>query len=139
MKGRVSQYLFAVILCVVAYSNLFPHLLDTARNPRHPKAAGSSVKNEAGEHRSRELVVSVARSSNHSDLLPSCLVWEVEETDDEDGASDDCNTGENLSKHYSETAFIDLITRSNKVTPVPLFILLHSWRHFLPVQQALVF
>jgi hypothetical protein len=139
MKGRVSQYLFAVILCVVAYSNLFPHLLDTAGNPQDLKAAGIFVKNEAREHRSRQIIVSAARSSNHSDLLPSRLVWEVEETDDEDGASDDCHPGENLSKHCSETAFIDLITRSNKVTPVPLFILLHSWRHFLPSEQALVF
>lgn len=136
MKGRVTQYFFAVILCIVAYSNLFPHLL---ANPQTPKTAGSSVKNVAREHRSRQLIVSVARSSNHADLLPSLLVWEVEETDDEDEASDAYHPGGNLSKQYSETAFIDLITQSNKVTPVPLFILLHSWRHFLPSAQELVF
>ena len=136
MKGRVTQYFFAVILCIVAYSNPFPHLLD---NLRTPETAGNSVKNVTWEHRPRQLILSPARSGNHSDLLPSLLVWEVEETDDEDEASDACHPGGNLSKQYSETAFIDLITKSNRVTPVPLFILLHSWRHFLPSTQELVF
>ena len=131
MRGRVIQYFFAAIFCVCAYSLLFPLSQYPIKKTQHSSRAEISFKNVDHKYASENCSVSAAKTHNYSGFLLSLLVAEVEETDDEKEASDFQVKQENLLGGHNETPFIDFLSQSDRVSSVPLFIFLHSWKHFL--------
>jgi hypothetical protein len=131
MKGRVVWYFFAVIFCVGASRTLFPHLLDEVRKTQTSNPTEISFENVEHKHSSRHSIISTAKGHSYPDFLLPRSVWEIEETDDENDASDFYNQEGNLPERQSEVERLDVPLRSSNASPVPLFILLHSWRHFL--------
>lgn len=104
---------------------------DIARVTRPVSGTEFSFENVERVYSSEYCSISAAKTHNYSGFLLSLLVWEVEETDDEKEVSDFPDEQANLPEANYETAFADFLKQSNHIRSVPLFILLHSWKHFL--------
>jgi len=126
MRGKVVQYFFALIFCVCAYALLFPH---SQKATQHSSRAEISLKNVDHKYASENCIA--AKTPNYPGFLLSLLVGEVEETDDEKEVSDFQDEQENLLVTYNETTIVEFLSQSHRVSSVPLFIFLHSWKHFL--------
>lgn len=131
MNGRGIQYFFAAIFFVGVYSALLPHSQDPNKETQYSRRAEISFKNIDRKYASENCNVAAAKPHNYSGFLLSLLVAEVEETDDEKEVSDFQVKQENLLGGHNETTFVDFLSQSDRVSPVPLFIFLHSWKHFL--------
>jgi hypothetical protein len=132
MRGRVVWYFFAVIFCVGASRTLFPHLLADARELQTLNPTEISFENGDREYSSsHSIIISAGKGHRHPDFLQPFPVWEIEETDDENDTSDFYDHPRSLPEKQSELACPDLPLQSSEASPIPLFILLHSWRHFL--------
>lgn len=131
MKGRVVQYFFAIIFCVGVSKTLFPHLLDDVINTHTSNLAEISFENDEREYSLKRSIISAAKAHSDPDFLLAFAVWEIEETDDDNDASDFYSQPGALAGTQSEELTADFLVQSGKFSPVPLFILLHSWKHFL--------
>lgn len=127
MEGRAIRYFFAGILCVVACRVLLLYPLDRASE----KLTEISFRNVEQEDPAKHSTIFAAKPNSNPGFALPISVCEKEETDDEDEASDVHDQPVNLPGRHSEATFVDLQKQPRKVSPVPLFILLHSWRHFL--------
>ena len=130
MNGRVLRYVFAIIFCAGAWSTLIPHPQHPIRETQPSSRAEISEKVER-KYSSENCVISAAKTHTHSGFLLSLLLGEVEESDDEKDVSDLHREQANSSEIHHETAFVDFLRPSGHVSSIPLFIFLHSWRHFL--------
>jgi hypothetical protein len=126
----VVRYFFAVILCFGAYGILFPSELEPIKGT---PASYTKIfsKNFTAGNSSENSTISATKTHNFSRFLQSLLLCEVEQTDDEDEASDFHDEQGNLSGIDNETTLVDFLRQSDHVSSVPLFIFLHSWRYFL--------
>ena len=131
MKGRVIKNFFAAIFCVGACSVLFLHLQDAIKESQPAGPNEVSFQNAELKYSSEHCSISAAKNHNYSGFLLSLLVGEVEETDDEKEVSDFQDEQGNLLGSHNETTFVDFLRQSDLVSTVPLFIFLHSWKHFL--------
>jgi hypothetical protein len=131
MNGRAIQFFVALILCVGVCRMLFPCPLDHASEGQISSSSEISLKDVEQEYPYRQLTISAAKANdNPGPTLPISLC-EKEETDDEDETSDVHDQPVSLPGWHSGATFVDSLRQSRKVSPVPLFVLLHSWRHFL--------
>lgn len=109
---------------------MFVHYLPDPENEKLvPGSIATAFKN--AECPSKYSIISTEKGNDNHDYDHPNSVWEKEETDDEDETSDIHNQPVSLSGCCGENTFVDLLRLSRKVTQVPLFILLHSWKHFL--------
>jgi hypothetical protein len=131
MKGRVIQLFLAAIFCAGAFNTLFQHPQDIVKETRPAGSTEFSLENVERQYSSEDCSVSTAKAHNHSGFLRSLLVWEVEETDDEKEVSDFPDEPVYLPEAHYETAVANFLRQSNHLPSVPLFIFLHSWKHFL--------
>lgn len=104
---------------------------DTVKETRPAGSTEFSFENVERKYSSEDCSISAAKTHNYSGFLLSLLVWEVEETDDEKEVSDCHGEQDNVREVHNETTFVDFLRQSNHVSSVPLFIVLHSWKHFL--------
>jgi hypothetical protein len=131
MKESVIQLFLAAIFCAVTCSMLFHGPQDIVRETCPSGSAEFSFENVERKYSSEDCSISAAKTHNYSGFLRSFLVWEVEENDDEKEVSDFPNGQGNLIEAHNETAVANFLRRSNHIPSVPLFIFLHSWKHFL--------
>jgi hypothetical protein len=131
MKGRVIQLFLAAIFCAGAFSMLFHGPQDIVKETRPAGSTELSFENVERKYSSEDCSISAAKTHNYSGFLLSLLVWEVEETDDEKEVSDFPDEQANLPEAHYETEFANFLRQSNHIPSVPLFIFLHSWKHFL--------
>ena len=131
MKGRVVEYFLAAIFCVVACSTLFLHPQYPIEETQPSGRAEVSFQHVESKCSFENYSISAAKTQSYSGFLLSFLAWEVEETEDEKEVSDFQDKQGILPEVYNGTAFIDLLRRADRVSSVPLFIFLHSWKHFL--------
>ena len=130
MNGRVIQFFLAAIFCVGVCNMLFQRPEDPIKETQPSGRAEASFQHVESEY-FQNCSISPSKPHNYSGFLLSLLVWEVEETDDEKEISDFQGEKESLPEVYNGTAFVDPLRQSNHVSSVPLFIVLHSWKHFL--------
>jgi hypothetical protein len=131
MKGRVVEYFLAAIFCVGACSTLFLHPQYPIEETQPSVRAEVSFRHVDSKGPFENCTISAAKTHGYSGFLLSLLAWEVEETEDEKEVSDFQDKHGNLPEVCNGTAFIDLLRRSDRGPSVPLFIFLHSWKHFL--------
>lgn len=130
MSGRVIQYFFAAIFCVGVFGFLF-HPQDLMNQTQPFGHAEISFQEVGHDYSSESCTISAAKTHNYSDFLLSLFVWEVEETDDEKEVSDFQGEKGNVHEVHNETTFVDFLRQPDRVSSVPLFIVLHCWKHFL--------
>jgi hypothetical protein len=131
MKGSVIQLFLAAIFCAGACSMLFQGPQDIVRETRPSVSSEFSFENVEHKYPSEDCSISAPKTHNYSGFLRSFLVWEVEENDDEKEVSDFPDEQRSLLEAKSEAAIAIFLRQSNYVPSVPLFIFLHSWKHFL--------
>ena len=131
MKGRVIQLFLASVFCAGACSVQFLHFQDAIKESQPAGRDEVSFQNVEHKYSSEDCSISAAKTHAYSGFLLYFLVWEVEETDDEKEVSDFPDEQANLPEAQYETEFANFLRQSNHVPSVPLFIFLHSWKHFL--------
>lgn len=128
MKGR-AIFFSVVTLCVGACS-MFLFYLPNYGNEK-PVASSAAASFKETECLPKHSIISTEERSDNSNCDHPKSVFEKEETDDENETSDIHNQPVSLSGRYNDNKFVDSLRQSGKVTHVLLFILLHSWKHFL--------
>jgi hypothetical protein len=131
MKGSVIQLFLVAIFCVGACSMLFLSPQDIGKETWLSGSTGFSFENVGRNYSSVGCSISAAKTHNYSGFLRAFLIWEVEENDDEKEVSDFPVERGNLLQANNETAVANFLRQSNHILSIPLFIFLHSWKHFL--------
>jgi hypothetical protein len=131
MKGRVIQLFLVAIFCGVACSMLLHRTRDIVIETRPSSTLEFSFEN-VERNSSEDCNVSATTTHNFCGLLQSLFVWEVEENDDDKEESDFSDEQGNLAEAHKEAAVANFLRQASQVPAVPLFIFLHSWKHFLP-------
>lgn len=131
MKVRAIQVFLTAIFCGVACGTLFHRAQVIVTEPQ-PSGHIEFSFEDVERNSSKDCNVYAATTRNFSDILQSLFEFEVEEKDDEKEESDFSDEQGNSTEAHKETAFANFLRKSNQVPSVPLFIFLHSWKHFLP-------
>jgi hypothetical protein len=130
MRGRAIPFFIVLILCIAACRVLFLF------PPDHTKGQLSNsieilLKDAGQRFHCRQLTISPAKANWNPDLTAPISLCEKEETEDDDETSDAHDHPLNLHGRHNEAVLVNSLEQSRKISTVPLFVLLHSWKHFL--------
>jgi hypothetical protein len=124
---KFMKHLLFGVLCTIACKALFPY-------PSGDFSEHESVSN------SQELNAGYSGSINYSVIssvdtkkypgFPDFLIWENQETDDEDETVEGFEEVP-VNTRFCATRVANSSTLQLRGSAIPLFILFHSWKHFL--------